>query len=379
MLVCLMWTWVFARDWKETRRRERLTMMIFFLVTSFLYASHFIYFNRWISVMPLTDIIYSSANLAVYPIFLIYIISLTCRTFKWQTLLWLSPAILTFFACLLIYLFLSEYDWQKFIWTYLYHNSHQGLSGLTLILAWMHDGMKVCFALLVVGVLITGIRLTRRYEKELEQYYSSPEYVSLRRFSVFLFLFFVISLLSFVVNIIGRHTFLQSPLTLATPSVLFSVLLFILGDEAHRLEHTASDLPVIESEFSDSESLIDCSKRNEQMIKLFQSVETLMEEEKIYLQSGLRLRDIATKLASNENYVYHAISIGANCNFSEFVNRYRCKAARNLIQQHPEMALTEIAQRSGFASQSSFYRNFSNFYGRTPKTERDIRRTENKN
>jgi AraC-like DNA-binding protein len=101
--------------------------------------------------------------------------------------------------------------------------------------------------------------------------------------------------------------------------------------------------------------------------ELRERIEQVMITEKLYLQPNLKLHDLVRYVQSNRNYVYNAINKEMGISFNEYVNRLRIDHSIRLIQQHPDMPLAEVAEKSGFTSIASFYRNFKQFTGKSPK------------
>ena len=98
-----------------------------------------------------------------------------------------------------------------------------------------------------------------------------------------------------------------------------------------------------------------------------QRIYRLMEEQQPYLNSELKVQDVADALGSNRTYVSNCIKNIRGCSFSQFVNGYRIEYAKQLLRQHPDMKLSEIWTASGFSSESSFFRAFKAVTGTTPK------------
>lgn len=92
-----------------------------------------------------------------------------------------------------------------------------------------------------------------------------------------------------------------------------------------------------------------------------------MNEDKLYLQSDLKVATIAAKLNTNERYVSDAIKRGKGCSFTQFVNRYRVDFAQDLLRDDPEMKIAQVTFTSGFSSESSLFRTFKSVTGLTPK------------
>lgn len=101
--------------------------------------------------------------------------------------------------------------------------------------------------------------------------------------------------------------------------------------------------------------------------QLFQSICALMDAEKTYLRSDLKLSDVSSMLSTNSRYVSEAIKSQRDCSFTQFVNGYRVEHAKRLMRENPDRKITEIAVLSGFSGESSFFRTFKTFTGLTPK------------
>ena len=99
-----------------------------------------------------------------------------------------------------------------------------------------------------------------------------------------------------------------------------------------------------------------------------------MREEQLFLKPNFKLNDLVLRVGSNRNYVYNSINREMGVSFNEYVNRMRVDYAVALIDSDTELSLTEVGERSGFASATSFYRNFRLYKGCSPKEYRsDLR------
>jgi YesN/AraC family two-component response regulator len=116
--------------------------------------------------------------------------------------------------------------------------------------------------------------------------------------------------------------------------------------------------PVIEEQTSESAS----ASR-----ELFQRICRLMDEERLYLNSELKVSDISQRLGTNKRYVSDCIKLHKGCAFSYFVNTYRIEYAKQLLRQNPEKKMTTISWESGFANDTTFFRTFKAFTNMTPK------------
>jgi len=365
MFVCLFWFVMLALDLIEHRfhfPRPRLQLLLFMGAATLLYWGHCAFFNRNIELLPLSDTIYSGVNLAVYPLYYLYISALsTRRTERRLGWLILLPALLGFVSVGTLYLLMSPDESLQFIITYLYNGERLGLTGIPVVQAFTHDICKVLFALQIIPILVVGRHRMREYDQLLNSIYADTEGKSLQSIHYMLIAFVVTSVLSFVANLIGRDYFVNSLWLLGLPSTLFSTLLFAIGYIGYRQHFSIIDIETDEQQAD--EEMPEQKTIQELRIR----IERLMKDEKLYLQPNLKIVDLVKRLGSNRNYIYQAINRDMGMSFNEYVNRMRIDYAEQLIVQYPEKTLNEIADMSGFTSSTSFYRNFKLYRGVGPK------------
>ena len=92
----------------------------------------------------------------------------------------------------------------------------------------------------------------------------------------------------------------------------------------------------------------------------------LMEREKPYLNSDLKISDIASMLAVNRYYISDCINSSKGCSFSQFVNTYRIEYAKRLLLTRHDIKLSEVWMSSGFSTERTFLRTFKAITGMTP-------------
>lgn len=99
--------------------------------------------------------------------------------------------------------------------------------------------------------------------------------------------------------------------------------------------------------------------------ELLQRVCQLMVEERLYLNSGLKISDVAMAAGCNRNVLSACINNLRNCSFSKFVNTYRVEHAKQLLSQ-PDTRASEVWMETGFANETTFFRTFKAIVGMTP-------------
>ncbi len=103
-------------------------------------------------------------------------------------------------------------------------------------------------------------------------------------------------------------------------------------------------------------------------LKISQHVETLMQSERLYLQSELSLSKLAKLAGLHPNHVSQAINQQFNLSFTHWVSQYRVQAAKRLLEDpsHQQYSVLDIAFSVGFNSKSVFYSAFKQCCGITP-------------
>ena len=357
LITCALFSMLILLEWCNRQLREQHTLFAFMLTATLLYVGHYIYFNRAADLLPLSDILYVSANLTVYPLYLIYIIRLTS---KWRAVYWLMllPGLLAIMATGTGYIFMTDEEDRMFVHNYLYHNSQTGLTDMALFQAYIRQFCKLVFAIEVIATVVIGSMMIRRYDRMVDEFYADTDDKSMRNIQSILYLVLTIAILSFIVNIIGRARFTDHEIILTTTSLTFSALLFAIGYEGLHRHFSIIDMRTNKEQVSndDSAALKDAVNRS-----MTERIIALVENDKIYLQPDLKLDDVAQMMHTNRTYIYQAVNQQMGISFNEFINRYRIAHAKRLMASDPTLSMNDVALLSGFASLSSFYRNMKKY------------------
>ena len=119
MFVCAFWSIVLLLQTSRQSHRSKKILKYFMLTATCLYFGHFVVFNHLHSLIPITDTLYTCATLSVYPIYYIYIVSLTDKLRPRQYLI-LLPGILIGAVIGICYLLMNEEILGQFIQSCLY-------------------------------------------------------------------------------------------------------------------------------------------------------------------------------------------------------------------------------------------------------------------
>ena len=96
-------------------------------------------------------------------------------------------------------------------------------------------------------------------------------------------------------------------------------------------------------------------------------IDKVMEEQKLYQNSELKLQDVANALGTNRRFISESINSQVGCSFSQFVNTYRIEHAKQLLRKNAGQKIADVYYESGFANETTFFRTFKSVTGMTPK------------
>ena len=337
--------------------RPRSTADVGYTAT-LLYIGHFVFFNRLTGAILVSDTIYAVCNLLVYPLYLYYITVLTKGKANsrqlWFTVL---PAVVIGIMVAIVYMMMSHDERLQFINTYLYSSSMQGLAGLAKVQAVIHQTAKILFAIGVVGVLFVIIRHIRNYNKLVDSIYADSDDKRLFGITTLLLLTVITGILSFTVNAVGRFVFLNSTVTLAALACFFCFLLYLICYRGFVQQFSFVDIE--NEERKDSIEDIKTIGPTEAIPQ--DSLSMLLkkiDDEQLFLQPGLTLAELAKQVGTNRTMLSKLVNEQIGMTFAEFINRKRIAYFKKLEKEFPNALKQELAEKAGYTSMRSFYRNY---------------------
>lgn len=99
---------------------------------------------------------------------------------------------------------------------------------------------------------------------------------------------------------------------------------------------------------------------------LMQRIYQLMDRERPYLRSELKVSDVAEKLGVSSRVLSDCIRNSTGNTFANFINAYRIDHAKQLMRTQPDIKISEVFLSSGFANETTFFRIFKAATGMTP-------------
>jgi len=112
------------------------------------------------------------------------------------------------------------------------------------------------------------------------------------------------------------------------------------------------------------------SLRGVEEMRLFTRVQQLMENEMLYLDPNLSLKQLAEQLETNTKYLSQVINHFSGSNFQQYLNAYRINRFTSELNSgnFRHLTLFGLAQYCGFINKSTFFKVFKEMLGETPKS-----------
>lgn len=203
----------------------------------------------------------------------------------------------------------------------------------------------------------TFFKEENKYLKKIENYFSEPGKVRMKRVR-FSFLFaLVIGILALIYQIFPSQIF-ESIFTFINTCFYF---IFAINYINYNKIYFSIE-PIIENQFTDIKSENASSR-----IKLnWEDYKNTIIKEKYFLIEGVTLEEMAQKLKIGRTTLSNLINNEECVNFNSWVNKLRIEEAKNIIKTNPEYTIQRVAELTGFSEHSNFSRQFKNFTGTTP-------------
>ena len=111
----------------------------------------------------------------------------------------------------------------------------------------------------------------------------------------------------------------------------------------------------------------DAGETSAETEELKQRVIDLMEQQKLYLNSELKVGDVAEALGIGRRQASESVMSFGVTSFSQFVNGYRVEHAKQMLLGNRDIKIGGVWAESGFSNETSFFRVFKQFTGMTPR------------
>ncbi len=130
-----------------------------------------------------------------------------------------------------------------------------------------------------------------------------------------------------------------------------------------------NEIPIISIDIKYSSSLLGKEEKN----NIINRLERILDENKIYLNLGLTIEQLADKIEVHKKYLSQVINEKYNMNFNNFINKYRVEEARRILADTAnDIPIKKLYPELGFKSSETFYTAFKSHTGLTPIKFRNL-------
>lgn len=335
-MVCLFWAVHAGISYRELNKAQRYLGM-FLSVSMLLFLYHAVYYSTaHTSGYNVLTVIYSWATLTTYPLYYLYIKAITDYhdPGKFEMALLLTPGLIAAAASISVLLFGLRHEIPD-----------------TFI--------SIVRPIQTILVCVISLIKLNKFDRSVYDSYSEVEGKTAKPIIILVAVQFTAAFCTVVLTILGPR-FFTGKTVLAVPSVLFAGIIYAIAYVGFRYRFGAYQM---ENELK--EDIILTDKENEDSV-LFKIIQEKMENERMYLQPGLSVVDLAKSIGSNRTYVSTSINSHSGKSFAMFVNTYRVEYAKQIMEKDGKLSIAQVAEMSGFASEESFRRNFRNITGKSP-------------
>lgn len=124
---------------------------------------------------------------------------------------------------------------------------------------------------------------------------------------------------------------------------------------------------LIDPEFVETDMQHPAEESSSRFIDLYNDIVRAFEEEKLFQRHDLSVSELSARFNTNDKYISLAIKNHRSGNFNAFVNAYRINETRKLIAEFGKsISIKELADKVGYKSLNTFYKNFKDITGLTP-------------
>ena len=106
----------------------------------------------------------------------------------------------------------------------------------------------------------------------------------------------------------------------------------------------------------------------EECVELHRKLVAYVEKEKPYINSDLKMGDLASALDTSSHSLSYLLNQYLNQSYYDFINEYRVTQFKKMVEDshYSRYTLTALAELCGFSSRASFFRSFKKSTGVTP-------------
>ncbi len=391
----LIFSLLFVFFYLKTRNNPFKTLGFFMFLNAIYFAFSLAYYYGNYNILTVAYYLSLPIALSLFPVFYIYIQSLTHRNFKISIkyLFHFIPSIVVLLLNL-PYLFLS---YNEKLWFVSGGYGQITDNYLLIYLKWINRiGVFGFINLQLLVYVIFSFYFYNQYKKQIENIFSYKENIDLKWIKMLVISFLVLFLMIDMIHFFSVKTSMPHRILFNTSMLIFNFVIFANGLyqknifikpfvsvenpiipfqevlESRQLNDESNQIPVVmvevDSEIDNSQSKYHNSNLSDNVkIKIIEDLEKYMTM-KPYNYSNLTIDDVAESLQTNTKYLSQIINETYQKNFYNYINMFRVNDSKEMLisPEFSNYSTEGIAKSVGFNSKSSFYTAFKKYTGLTP-------------
>ena len=249
--------------------------------------------------------------------------------------------------------------WNLLIPSVVFYIAH--LAAIYFDTEWYFVFEHLCTYLFSIYISILILQVIKKHQSNLLDYFSSIEYKGLKWLQKLTLILLLFNVLWMVEDAI--YVFTDWEIFLAEVSAVATfVTVYWIG-------FSSLKQAVIFEEVVKSTEVELPGTLNQLETELYNKLISSMNEDALYKNENISLRELATQLNTSDKLLSKVINIETKNNFYHFINSYRIQNFKVAIlnNRYPNLTQFGVAQECGFKTKSTFYSAFKKLHGCTPK------------
>lgn len=240
---------------------------------------------------------------------------------------------------------------------------------LVLTSALMADLFRLAYVrmgLCLMGMSIyTSIRVKEKFRQVRKLFKTSAAWCSIEDYSRMIFSLALFAIIPLIVISINTVRYIAEFCAFVLGVMLVMCIVKVLRGRTYIMPRKMEELVLYT--INGKVARFESSDSDEHMNKLYDALQSLMSDKKLFLDEKLTLENITRMLNSNKSYVSKTMNIMSGRNFRQYINHHRVMYAMEVMRKDRRLNFAEVARMSGFNSISTFNLAFKTIAKLSPR------------
>lgn len=212
-----------------------------------------------------------------------------------------------------------------------------------------------CFQLVYYTHLF--IRERKKYQFEIDNYFSNNINIRLEWVSYMFFSAIIIGIMAFLFQLYYNY---YLDLFFSASIAVFYFIFSIKYINYNKIFSIIEPAIVTVDDIDEEQAIPNKS------IKDWKAYKQEIYSQKLYLKIGITLNDLARLLCIGRSTLSNFINQEEGVSFNTWINTLRINDAKSIFKENPEYTIAQVSELAGFSEQSNFSRQFKLIAGQSP-------------